>query len=247
TAAEMLDYRTRMGNTHPFIVENGSKVFIPKGYFSAQPAGTHEENGYWVRNLGGRSRTELLTALVDARMHNYGDFTHFAAAGAAGIVALTNGLTMDESVRANMRMGTESALWTGTQGKERFVEFLRGRGVDVVEGGKFTTLTGSGTKGKALEWLTDLYAKEFDRTIQPVALGDGGNDLPALQSAQALGGTAVVVAPRKAGKKPLHQTDAGRSLAEGEMLFANDLPARGWADAMGQVMKRVGVDLGAPS
>lgn len=245
TFAEMFDYRERMGNTHPFIVENGAKVFIPKGYFSTQPEGTHEESGFWVLNLGQKTRDELLVGLASARLHGLGEFTHFAAAAATGISVLTNGLSLAESARANMRMGTESSLWTGApERKAAFVEHLNRRGIDVVEGGKFTTLTGNGTKGKALAWLSELYAAEFGRRIAPVALGDGGNDLSALDAAQTLGGYAVVIAPIDPRKAPLHETDAGAHLpTTGKFMTFSDRPAEAWTKAMRQIMRTVGVEL----
>ena len=48
TRVEIEQLRQKLGNTHPFIVENGAAVFIPQGYFSSRPAGTIEREGYWV-------------------------------------------------------------------------------------------------------------------------------------------------------------------------------------------------------
>ncbi len=33
TGKEIEHYRKKLGNTHPFISENGGGIFIPKGYF----------------------------------------------------------------------------------------------------------------------------------------------------------------------------------------------------------------------
>jgi predicted mannosyl-3-phosphoglycerate phosphatase (HAD superfamily) len=51
TRAEILDLRTALGNRHPFIVENGAAIVIPKQAFPVQPVDTKEQGEYWVYEM----------------------------------------------------------------------------------------------------------------------------------------------------------------------------------------------------
>ncbi len=51
TRAELEVHRTRLGNHHPFIAENGGGIYIPEGYFPF-PIDGEKRNGYLVISLG---------------------------------------------------------------------------------------------------------------------------------------------------------------------------------------------------
>jgi mannosyl-3-phosphoglycerate phosphatase len=64
TRAEVEEWRTGIGNAHPFIVENGAAIFIPAGYFPDQGQGI-ERGGYRVIELG-EPRGALMEVLRSA-------------------------------------------------------------------------------------------------------------------------------------------------------------------------------------
>jgi len=64
TRAEVEEWRTGIGNAHPFIVENGAAIFIPAGYFPGQGQGI-ERGGYRVIELG-EPRAALMGVLRSA-------------------------------------------------------------------------------------------------------------------------------------------------------------------------------------
>ena len=52
TRAEIAVWRRRLGNTHPFIVENGGAVYIPTGYFSSPIPSSSDSGGFSVIEFG---------------------------------------------------------------------------------------------------------------------------------------------------------------------------------------------------
>ena len=51
TRVEIEALRRTLENTHPFIVENGAAVYIPKGYFDEPPSGTVDADASWVKTF----------------------------------------------------------------------------------------------------------------------------------------------------------------------------------------------------
>ncbi len=183
TRVEMLALREEMGNEHPFIVENGAAVLIPKGYFRSQPQGSEDRDGYWVRELvPPRSRwTEPLEGLRQALP---GAFQDFATAGVDGIVAMT-GLRSEDAARANQREYTEPVQWRGSEEDlAHFIEKLTSCGARVLRGGRFYSVGGDSTKGDALNWLRRQFALAAgEAAVYDLAIGDGQNDVPMLEVA----------------------------------------------------------------
>src|SRR5688572_23204941 len=52
TRAEVEAVRVALGNRHPFIVENGGAIFLPKRYFPFAIPGSEHRDGYDVVPLG---------------------------------------------------------------------------------------------------------------------------------------------------------------------------------------------------
>jgi mannosyl-3-phosphoglycerate phosphatase family protein len=62
TRAEVEDLRRKLGNSHPFITENGGGVFIPHGYF-AQPLDGAQRAGHYHCFVLGRAYAEITEEL----------------------------------------------------------------------------------------------------------------------------------------------------------------------------------------
>ena len=65
TRAETEYWRREMGNEHPFIVENGGAVFIPRDYFCGEIPASVRRDDYVVLELGA-SRSQLVNVLEQA-------------------------------------------------------------------------------------------------------------------------------------------------------------------------------------
>lgn len=188
TAAEILQLRQELNNTHPFIAENGAAVYIPRDYFRRPPAGSPPAGavlpGFICQNFSP-PRAHWLDLLTEAKQR-FGSscFTHFDEMGIDGIAAAT-GLSPQQAQLANTRQFSEPILWQGDAAKRQaFIEFLQDRNGVLLQGGRFLHLSGHCDKGSALRWLSAQYRRQpGSSALQTIAAGDSGNDCAMLEAA----------------------------------------------------------------
>lgn len=188
TRAEQEVYRSALHLHLPFIVENGSAILFPEGYFDLhdlqelQDVEINQVDGYTVIALGAafrqiRSAIEKARAEVGIDVKGYADLTN------KQVMQLT-GLSAEAAKRAAQRDYSETLLEgvTPSEGWTLFVSKLDELGLQCVSGGKFHTVMGKGSdKGKAVQLLTSLFRKKYGE-IKTVGLGDSANDLPLLEA-----------------------------------------------------------------
>lgn len=221
TRAEIAHLREEIGNTHPFIVENGAAIYVPEGYFSAPPPESLILDGYCVYELSSpRSRWLELLAEVE---HEYPDeFDYFYRAGSAGVAAMTS-LTLAQAERANSRQYSEPVRWLGSEDRRvHFVNRLREAGAWVQTGGRFMAVSGRHDKGQALVWLRALYENANPGVnIRDLAIGDSHNDLAMLEVAQS----ALLV------RSPVHEfPELQRSGSD--TIHSKEIGPAGWAEGV---------------
>lgn len=229
TRAEMLELRVALGNTHPFIVENGAAVFIPRHTFSAQPAGTREQDSYWVYEMAP-PRSTWLALLAQLATEFAGEFDAFHTAGVAGIVEMT-GLSTHEAQCANDRFYSEPVRWLGSAEREAlFTRRLRDAGATVLKGGRFLSVSGNCDKGQALQWLRSRYQQQAGSTrVKDLAIGDSENDCPMLEAAE----TALLI------RSPVHDFP---TLAKVDgVLHSQRYGPAGWAQGVSQWLQSNGI------
>lgn len=220
TRAEIAPLRGELGNDHPFIPENGAAVLIPVGYFAAQPAGTVERDGFWVREFT-LPRAHWLDLLDGMKGRFRREFEYFFQAGTGGISRITN-LPRARATLANLREYSEPVLWTGEAGRKReFIAALEARGASVQQGGRFLAVSGDCDKGRALAWLRDVYLRAAPgRVCHDLAIGDSDNDRAMLEIA----GTALLV------RSPVHEFPVlSRRSA---VIYSRDYGPAGWAEGV---------------
>ncbi|MFV8818315.1 HAD-IIB family hydrolase [Haliea sp. E17] len=228
TRAELESLRRNLHNAHPFIVENGAAVFIPIGYFAQQPAETRTAGDFWVRELSA-PRQRWLDVLAELEGEYPGEFTSFQRAGTAGVMALT-GLPESSAAQANLREYSEPVSWLGdAPRREAFVEALRERGANPLQGGRFLTLAGDCDKGRALRWLRAAYLSAgYAEPVHDIAIGDSGNDIAMLETAE----TALVV------RSPVHDFP---QLERGDKtLYSTECGPSGWAEGVARWLEDLG-------
>jgi len=183
TQAELEQLREYLHNQHPFIIENGAAVFIPKGYFKEQPLDTTETADYWIKSfVKPRVTWQQIISKISSRFE--GKFITFAEAGPKGISAMT-GLKNDQAIKAAQRQYGEPLSWQGNCiDKSNFIKDLENMGANVLEGGRFLHVSGNCDKGLALNWLKNVYQNNApEQATTTVALGDSGNDIAMLETA----------------------------------------------------------------
>lgn len=179
TGAEIERVRERMGNTDPFISENGGGVFVPRGYFPF-PSGGAESGGYEVTALGTpyadvRRGLKSLPRHLLARIRAFGDMTPMEISAATG-------LAPEEAPFAKMRDFDEAFIFDGTAEDETALqEALRLAGLSMTKG-RIHHALGAHDKGTAVRILKGLFEKAGGR-VTVIALGDAPNDAEMLRQA----------------------------------------------------------------
>jgi len=225
TARELHALRRELCNRHPYIVENGGAVCIPDRYFppSADNAAPETDEVHTF----GPSYALILQTLQDLRLAKHYLFEGFADFGVEGIMR-TTGLNRQDAELAAQRLGSEPLIWQGSEEELRaFRRDLAESGLQLVKGGRFLHVMGNCDKGRAMQWLTERFRRaDPERTFQTVALGDGQNDLPMLETADL----AVVIKPKHG---PALQLEHHHNV-----IYPEAPGPAGWQEALDQILDR---------
>jgi mannosyl-3-phosphoglycerate phosphatase len=193
TLAEMEELQRELAMDAPMIAENGAVVTLPARFPGPLPAGGRARGSFRAYGLAPEL-AEILPVLHGMRREQGLAFAGFSDWDEDEVAART-GLPIHRARQAKRRSATEPILWTGDrEGLARFRERLQGRGLSLVQGGRFQHVSAGADKGRALGWLRERYAQAWPgaRTVV-VALGDSPNDASMLSSADV----AVVVPARE--------------------------------------------------
>jgi mannosyl-3-phosphoglycerate phosphatase family protein len=220
TRAEIEPLRSLLGNTDPFIVENGAAVFIPEGTLELTPPDCRPCGDGWVREFAP-PRQRWLAELARLQPAFGEFFTHFAAMGLEGVMAAT-GLEREAAARALQRDYSEPVQWWGSaERREAFVAALVAAGATVLQGGRFLAVAGGCDKGAALSWLRDCYRRENPaRDVHDLAIGDSSNDSAMLERARH----ALIIRSPVHGFPPLRGRDNAR--------YSQAFGPAGWAEGV---------------
>ncbi|MDY6841289.1 MAG: HAD-IIB family hydrolase [Pseudomonadota bacterium] len=178
TMLEIRALRKELGNTDPFIVENGAAVVIPPRALG--------NAGEEVVNFGA-TRDRVLEVLGSQRKRG-ARFKGFADMSADELAAET-GLDAGAAERAKERLGTEPLIWQGTEEElEQFEAALGAKELRLVAGGRFLHAMGIFDKADGARFLLNKYREQYreqygDEPVLAIALGDSPNDQQMLESA----------------------------------------------------------------
>jgi len=177
TRAEMLLYRQRLDNHHPFVVENGGAVYLPSGYFKTPIDSDDTLPGYERITLGTphaeiRRQFVALRALTGARVRGFTDMD------VAEIAALT-GLDNAQAALARQREFDEPFVFD-SKVDASFLQAIKSIGLNWTAG-RLHHMLGQHDKGRAVRLLKTLYELAHG-TMTTLGLGDGANDLPMLRA-----------------------------------------------------------------
>jgi mannosyl-3-phosphoglycerate phosphatase len=179
TRAEQEIYRHELGLLHPFIVENGSAIFIPRGYFLFSFEYHKAVNDLLAIELAiPYSRVRRLLAKIGKE--NYFRFRGLGDMSAAEVAEIT-GLNYEFAELAKKREYDEPVRFdsSGEKDLSMFLAKIEESGLNWSYGGRLYHVMGGGGKGKAVDILASLYRKMWG-DIRTVGLGNSLNDLPML-------------------------------------------------------------------
>jgi len=174
TRAEVAPLRRRLKNAHPFIVENGGGIVIPRSYFGQETPS---------RIQLGRPYAEMTAALDELSRRSRVRVRGFHQLTAQQIAAAT-GLPLTEARLAKKREYDEPFFFLDADrpARVKFVRLARRSGLELTRGGRFWHLFSGSDKGLAVWRLIALYRRSGARPIRTLALGDAENDLPMLRA-----------------------------------------------------------------
>lgn len=182
TAAELELLRHDLHNRHPFIVENGSAIYLPRHYFS-HTIDEAESHGDYQRILLGAHREDLHRWLEEIRVRLDLKFLSFADMDIATIVELT-GMNEANAALAQQREFSEVICWHDTSvARQKFQQAAEEAGFRLLQGGRFLHLLGTSDKGRAAQRLLTEFRRNHGTQPSLIACGDGNNDVEMLQVA----------------------------------------------------------------
>lgn len=173
TRAEVELWRGRLGNTDPFIVENGGAIYIPSGYFPFRIQGARRRLGYEVIELGTPYQ-KLVAGLRQAVRDSGCEALGFSDMSVADICRRTL-LTVQQAEFAKQREYDEPFEILGT-GTYRLLGALEQQGLRWTRGDRFYHVTGGSDKVEAVNRLIELYRRSAGDVLS-VGIGDGPNDV----------------------------------------------------------------------
>ena len=181
TRREMESWRKRIGNTDPYIVENGGALLLPAAWKPMPARAQQAERGLYRVEIGVplaqlRAALREISAELGAGLRGFGDLSRDE-------LTQHSGLSGEDLENALAREYDEPFIpvdnLTGGQ-KARLAQLARSRWLTVSRGGRFFHLHGPTSKAKAAQVLLETLTPPL--TI--IAVGDAPNDMDLLQMAQ---------------------------------------------------------------
>ncbi|TLY42223.1 MAG: HAD-IIB family hydrolase [Nitrospirae bacterium] len=228
TRAEIEPLRFRLQHRHPFVVENGGGLFIPKDYFDFPLDGATLRSSYQVIELGTvyatlRSALKEIEQALGRPLKGFGDMS-------AEEIAERTGLSPAEALLAKQREYDEPFVFEGPGSSgEEVTRLAEARGLRYTRGGRFHHLTGESDKGRACRLLVDCSLRQYRvgrHQLLTAGIGDSLNDLSMLAAVDY----PILV------QRPDGSYDPEVQLAN--MIRAPGIGPLGWNQAVLDLLKR---------
>ena len=175
TRAETEYYRKELGNEHPFIVENGGAIYIPKNYFPFKFEYDKKTRDYYVIILGTeRKKLKKVIDLIKGKgiaIKTFGDMS-------VEELSMDTGLSPEKARLAKKREYDEPFI-IGEKDEKKVVKIIKQNNLNYTRGGRYSHIMGKSDKGKAVEILIGLY-KRTGKIIS-IGIGDSKNDFEMLE------------------------------------------------------------------
>lgn len=178
TRFEQAALRAELGVGGPFVVENGSAVYVPPPCPDLPTRGGLGVHVLGVRAARCRDAARTLRTRLGVRFRGFSEMT-------ATEVSDVTGLDEPAAERARSREYSETLVGLTEADAALLAEALAVQGLRLLPGGRHHTVSGGGAdKGAALRWLrARLRAASGDPGLEAVAVGDSQNDVGMLAAA----------------------------------------------------------------
>ena len=231
TRREVEQLRTDVGLTEPFVVENGSAVYIPKHQTSFGLPEGDDVDDYRILPLGcnyvtARAGLKAIATTIGRPLKGFGDWS------VEQIVQLT-GLPPEGAKQAKAREFTEPFMTPKNVTPEALRDAVEDMGFKVVIGDRFSHLIGGEAgKGVAVHRLVELFQEKHpDSTdVITIGLGNSPNDLDMLENVDH-----PIVLPGQNGPHP--------RLADRGWRIAPAAAPEGWQLAVETILAELGISV----
>ncbi len=228
TFAELQSWIERLNIQHPFVVENGSAIFIPQGYFSDIVLEglwvDHSFTGYQVIILG-----ESIVTLAAFLLQHKPPAIDFSSCSLDEAIQLT-GLDKQQAVAAQNRQFSIPLNFDNAKQEQEFAELAMLSGFGVLKGGRFLHLLGKTDKGVAIQRLKQLYEVAFNAKYGVIALGDSPNDAAMLSQSDI---AVVVNSPSSENLNP----------SSNKLIRTQQQAPEGWDEGVQSALKLIQKEL----
>jgi len=230
TYAELKSLSGQLEIHHPFIVENGSAIFIPQHYFGASSASLLPAEALSIDDF-----LVIITGQDINRLNAFLDHTEPAAINFCRcpleLAMELTGLNKPEALLARDRQFSVPLVFDDQQQQADFQREAERAGLSCLRGGRFLHLLGRCDKGVSMMVLRELYQKIYQQSFGVIALGDGQNDLAMLQQADI----AVLV------KSP---SSIALSSQYPEFITTQQQAPAGWAEGVQAALEKINLNRG---
>src|SRR5215208_2622744 len=186
TRVEQEKIRKYLEIEDPFIVENGGAIYIPENYFPIDL----EELGLSINRINenlvielGKSYNRIIETLQEIR-----EIFHieFIAVHDLSLQQLAQkvGITINDAKLMASREYSETVLeFNNINELDKLKKILNVRGLRILQGTRYNTISSLHDKGSAISILKKLYAIKFENEkIESIGIGDAVNDIPMFEN-----------------------------------------------------------------
>ena len=185
TRVEQEKIRKYLEIKDPFIVENGGAIYIPENYFPIDL----EELGLSINRIDknlvielGKSYNRIIETLQEIR-----EIFHieFIAVHDLSLPQLAQkvGITINDAKLMASREYSETILEININKLDKLKKILNDRGLRILQGTRYNTVSSLHDKGSAISILKKLYAIKFQNSkIESIGIGDAFNDISMFEN-----------------------------------------------------------------
>jgi len=182
TFSESVSLQKQLDIQAPFIVENGSCVYLPKAHYpemsSVETISSRDQ--FWEIILGkSHSAISEVLKTINTSASSYQLLSDCSVDEAS----ILTGLTTKQAEQAISREFSEPLIWKqGDEALKVFKKQLKEHNLNTLQGGRFLHVLGTCDKGLATSKLKDTITTD-DTLIKTIILGDSANDAAMLDVA----------------------------------------------------------------
>lgn len=220
TFAEVIELQAVLNLNAPFIVENGSAIYVPN---KVSTEAYQKFDSRYSRIVLGAQHSEIVATVYALRKTHQWLFAGFSDWDIDKVIEYT-GLDEMSATKSRDRQFSEPLIWQDNDANyQKFCAAIRAANLQIIRGGRFIHVLGRCNKGSSLLELMKLSKKSENAPLL-ICLGDSDNDLDMLEIANI----PVFV------RSPVHEFPAHD--CTNAPLFTTAYGPEGWNEAITHIL-----------